>query len=280
MASNEGPMLRLWVDHYAAQVGREHLVVFDDGSTDGSTDDLGCTVHRLPALPGAAGFERARMGLMSGMAKGLLAAYDYVVFVDVDEFLVCDPKVASGLPDLLARRGRPEVVGVAGLNVVHVPQHEAPLDLRRPILEQRSYAVFTPLMCKPAVKRVPARWRDSSHGIQARYDIDPGLFMLHLKFADRDRLAEMSGLRHAAAQSDGRAGRSSWAKPADVLVDALDAVVAGVDPATVAEFDPVSSTAGVVREIDGVWRGPREGQLEALRKHPVVRIPSRLRGAL
>ena len=43
-------MLPRWIAHYAAQVGMESLVVIDDNSTDGSTDDLPCTVVRIPPL--------------------------------------------------------------------------------------------------------------------------------------------------------------------------------------------------------------------------------------
>jgi hypothetical protein len=222
------------------------------------------------------------MGLVSGMAKGLLAVYDYVVFVDVDEFLVCDPTRYAGLPDLLAQRGRPEAVGAVGLNVVHLPAAEPqPLDLARPILEQRSFAKFTPLMCKPSVKRIDAGWTDSSHALRAPYAVDPDLFLLHLKFADRDRLAAISAHRHARSEQDGRAGKSSWSRPAESVLEVFDEVTAGVDAAAVPEFDPVASgVADVVQEVDGVHRGPREGQLQALRRRPFVRIPSELKGTL
>lgn len=280
MVRDEGPMLRLWVAHYARQVGLEHLIVLDDGSVDGSTDDLGCTVHRLPRLPGGAGFERARMALVSGLAEGLLAVYDYVAFVDADEFLVPDPAAYATLPDLVAARPDADVLGAIGLNVVHLPS-EAALDLGRPLLEQRSFAMFTPLMCKPALKRVAAPWAVSSHGIRTPYAVDPQLFLLHLKFADRDRLAAMSVRRNQVNAADGRAGRSSWSKPAEELVAVFDQVMAGIDERAVPDFDPGrEQLAGVVREIDGVFRTPQQGQLQALRRQPVRRLPRRLVGTL
>ena len=75
MARDEGPMLRLWVDFYARAVGRENLFVFDDHTTDGSTEELGVTVHKVPELPGAGFFEAARLRLMSGVAAELLEIY-------------------------------------------------------------------------------------------------------------------------------------------------------------------------------------------------------------
>jgi hypothetical protein len=269
----------VWVAHYARQVGLDNLFIIDDGSTDSSTDSLGCTVLRLPPLPGRAGFERARMRLVSGIAKGLLVPYDYVVFVDADEFIVPDPAKYDGLPHFLEAQHRPEVVGVTALNMVHLPQVEAPLDLSRPVLEQRTFAKFTPLMCKPSVKRAPAAWAASSHGIRMPYSVDPDLLMFHLKFADRDRLATVSASRHAANQRDGRAGRSTWSRSSPDLIAAFDDVVAGVDPAAIPQFAPTAADVDLVEDHEGVHRTPRQGQLQALEQQPFVRVPPQFRGA-
>lgn len=282
MARDEGDLLSLWVAHYARHVGIDNLIVLDDSSVDGSTDGLGCTVHRVPPLKGGLDFEPVRMRLMNGIANGLLAAYDYVVFVDVDEFLVTDPALFPTFPDLLEARGRPETLGVIGLNVLHVPSAEpAPLDLGRPLLEQRRFAKFTPLMCKPSVKRINAGWAISSHALKAPYAIDPELFMLHLKFADRDRLAEVSRLRNEVSKADGRAEEASWGKEADEVLSIFDEVVAGVDPAAVAEFDPAAADLdAMVMFHNGRYRTPKQGQIAALRKQPLSRIPRRLLGTL
>ena len=281
MARDEGLLLSVWVEHYARHVGMNGLVVLDDNSSDGSTENLPCTVHHVPGLPGGAGFELSRMRLVSGIAQGLLAVYDYVAFVDVDEFLIPDPARFSTLPELVAAHPEP-VLGVVGLNVVHLPAVEAPLDLRRPLLEQRSFAKFTPLMCKPSVKRVPAPWVASSHGIRRPYQVDPSLFMIHLKYADRDRLASVATVRKAANASDGRAGKSSWSRPVAQQLATFDRVVAGVDPASIPEFDPgAEALDGLVEEHeDGIFRTPQQGQLQALQHQPFVRLPSRLLGAL
>lgn len=282
MARDEGDLLPLWVSHYARHVGIDNLVVLDDNSVDGSTAGLGCTVHRVPPLTGGLAFEPVRMRLMNGIAGGLLAAYDYVVFVDVDEFLVTDPDVYPTLPDLLEDRGRPEALGVVGLNVVHIPSAEPdPLDLTRPLLEQRSFAKFTPLMCKPSVKRINAGWAVSSHGLKAPYTIDPELFMLHLKFADRSRLAEVARLRNEVSKADGRAEDASWGRAADDMLAVFDAAVADVDPAAVPEFDPADANLDdMVIFLNGRHRTQKQGQIAALQKQPLSRIPRRLVGTL
>jgi hypothetical protein len=277
MARDEGALLRRWVDHHGRQVGHEHVVVLDDQSGDGSTEGLDCTVHRLPPLQGGRRFEKVRMALLNGVAEGLLAVYDYVVFADVDEFLVPDPARYGSLTELLEDRGRPDVVGVTALDLVHT-SGEAPLDLDRGILEQRPYAKFAPVMCKPSVKRVPAPWTRGSHGIVVPYAVDPALFMVHLKFADRDRLAEIAGRRHDVHLSDGRAPKSGWARPADQVLAMLDAGLRDFDPGAVPEFEPQPEVLATVveRKDDGVHRTRAGG----LRDEPVVRVPARLRDRL
>lgn len=277
MARDEGVLLRRWVEHHGRQVGVENVLVFDDNSADGSTDDLPCTVHHLPELPGGRSFEQTRMDLLNGAAEGLLAVYDYVVFADADEFLVPDPARYTGLPDLLADRGRPEVVGVTALDVVHVPG-EAPLDLDRPVLEQRTFAKFAPVMCKPAVKRVPVPWVRGSHGIGAPYAADPALFMVHLKFADRGRLEEIAARRYDVHLRDGRAPKSGWARPADDVLGILDTGLRGFDADATEEFVPTADLLdGVVERRDEAVYRTRPG---GMRTQPVVRVPERLRAVL
>lgn len=284
VARNEGDMLRLWCEHYAKHVGRDSLLIFDDNSTDGSMEKAraaGYSVHHIPGFPGGRDFEQARIALVSGIASGLLHVYDYVVFADADEFLVPDPTLYADLPAFLGAHREDAIIAGLGLNVVHAVNDEDPLDLSRPILEQRSYASFAPLMCKPAAKRVPAPWSSASHGIRAPYRVDPGLFMLHLKFADADRLAAVAGERHAASQADGRAGKSSWGRPANELVRALRNNADAAAVAAAQEFDPAAvDLAALVLREDKLYRAPRIGQLASLRNDPIVRIPSRLRGSL
>lgn len=276
MVRDEAEMLPRWVAHYARHVGIENLVVLDDNSTDGSTDGLGCTVHRLPALPGK-GYEGARMSLVSGLAAGFLAVYDAVVFVDADELLVPDPRHHADLPSYLAARPDDEVLAPLALNVVHLPGIEEPLRPGEPVLGQRGFAKFAPIMCKPSVKRVPARWRWASHGIEAPFRVDPELFLVHLKFADREALRRSAAHRKALVEADGRARRSSWSKDAEEIVAALDRAVAEVDPADVPVFDPAEvDLAAIVEPRDGWHRAVGNGQVQALRKMPLVRIPDHL----
>ncbi len=275
---DEAAMLPRWIDYYGGQLGIDNLIVLDDNSTDGSTHGLDCTVHRIPGLP-ARNFNGGRNQLVSGIAQGLLASYDAVMFTDVDEFVVADPAHYEGLRDFVRSRRDTPVMAPLALNVVHHTSTEAPLRARRPVLGQRQFAKFAPLMCKPSLKRVPAAWCFSSHGIRTEYAVDPGLFMLHFKFADSGQLRAVAGRRQALVNTLGRGKASSWSRGPDELLALLEEVTAGVDLDTVPEFDPatVDLDALVHREGDR-WRTQQEGQLQALRRQPLVRVPRRLHG--
>lgn len=279
MTRDEGGMLDRWVRHYGHHVGVENLIVLDDNSVDGSTDDLQCTVHRLPTLPGDRDYEVARMELASGFARGLLACYDLVAFVDVDEFLVPDPRRYDRLVDLLADRPDTQVVAGMALNVVHHVRVEGDLDPALPVLGQRRFAKFVPLMCKPSVKRVPAQWRFATHGIMAPFTVDPDLFMVHLKYYDRAASRQVAEHRRRMVDTDGRAARSSWAVGGADMDAMLERFVGDGDPGEVPEFEAAAVDLGsVVRREGDAYRTSRPGQVKAMETLPLVRVPERLHG--
>lgn len=281
MSRDSGPVLRHWVEHYRRQLGDGDVYVVDDHSSDSSTDDLPCTVLRLPYLDKYP-FEPARMGLLSGLATSLLFAYDAVLLADADEFVVADPKKHASLRHFAAaRRGTP-VVGVQGYNVLHHLGHEPALDFSAPLLAQRAHARFTPLMCKPALKFVDAPWAHASHGIRHEFAPDPELFMFHFKFADVDQLRTLAAERNRAAVQEGRAVKSGWSRPADEMVTALETASANLDAAlasdSLAPFRPGRRKLAEIVQADGdVWRARGAGQHHALVKGPYVRIPDALR---
>lgn len=279
MTRDEGDMLHRWVQHYGDAVGRDNLLVLDDNSSDGSTTGLGCPVVPLPVLRGPE-YQRIRMGMINGFGNGLLACHDFVIFVDVDEFLIPDPAKFTGLREYLAARGNRPVIAPVALNLVHHVGVEGDLVPDRPVLDQRSFAKFVPVMCKPSIKQVPARWMAATHGIHRQFALDPELFMLHLKFYDRNHLRATSTKRSDLVALDTRGAHSSWRRGRQ-LVQMLDQFVDAPDPDSVPEFDPhtVDLDAVVIRQ--GKWyRTRKQGQVEAMRHMPLVRVPRRLVGTL
>jgi len=204
MAFNEAAFLPLWLDYYGAQLGRENLYVLDHGSTDGSTQDLAPTsvVH----VPRAERFdEDQRAAFVSRFQASLLCYHDIVIFSDTDEFLVPHPSLFTDLRDYAGQRCDRAVTAV-GLDVVHRPDIEPPLDLSRPVLAQRGFAQFRAEYCKTLVSRIPLEWAPGFHCCQIAPRVDPDLFLFHLKRADRDlALAALRRFRVLAWSQSGLA---------------------------------------------------------------------------
>jgi len=277
MTRDEGPMIRHWVDHYSRQLGADNVYVIDDHSTDGSTDDLPCHVLKFPYLNKYA-FEQSRIGLVNAISAGLLMACDAVLFTDADEFVVADPERHAGLREFVDARPGRSALGYLGYNVIQAPE-EAPLDFSRPLLEQRRWAKYVPLMSKPGLKWDPIPWARASHGIKTRYEIDPDLIMFHFKFADREQLLSRAGNRHVLNQTENRARNTSWAKSGDEMVQLLDEVSAALDPEQAVRFKPQPGLVDRTVQLKGdVWKAVGEGQVQAMHKRAYCKIPQRFAG--
>jgi hypothetical protein len=278
---DEAVMLPRWVAHYSKQCGGpERLVVIDDNSVDGSTDDLPCPVIRLPDRHHP-DWAKTRLRMVNALATSLLQAFDAVAFADADEFLVADPEKYADLRELVADRPDTQALGAIGFNVVHRVGAEPPLDPTRPVLQQRMTAKFIPKMCKPAIKRDSAHWASGSHGLRIPYEIDPDLYLLHLKFADRDHLVATALHRRQLTEEAGRGQDANW-RLGDELVDVLDSMDSTTELSTLPSFKnkPEKLARIVEHEPPDLWHCVGGGQVRAMRQRPLVRIPERLRDAV
>lgn len=271
-------MLARWLRYYGAEVGMESLVVLDDHSTDGSTAGLPCPVLPVPPGPYSLPWTRMRVRLVSGLAAGLLAAYDVVIYTDVDEFIVPDPDRYHGLVDYLNRGKARPVVAPLAFDIVQHPELEGRLDPDRPVLAQRRYLKHSPGMCKPLVLRARLGWRREFHAVTASYTIDRDLLLFHLKFADLAALRQAADRRHRLFEDEGRGGRLSlWRFRSEDLLAAVDDVFAGQDLDLVREMSTQEpNLAHVVRrEQEAGTYGSAGGQLQALLRSPLRRVPPR-----
>lgn len=284
MVRDEAVMLPRWIDHYGRHLGVENLVVLDDNSVDGSTDDLPCTVYRLPPPPWDRGWGKTRAQLVNGLAVGLLACNDAVIFADADEFLVPDPRLYDDLRHYLAARADRDVIAPVALEVMHLTRLEPPLQPDRPVLDQRRFVKFSPVMCKPLVKRVRRPWAPAFHAIEARFEVDPELFMFHLKFADETVLEQTAEHRRAAHVLEGRGhARSFWPLGAEKLKVRLATWTESADgDADVPQLDAAElSLDGLVQEKpNGFWAVAGSHQAKGLRSSPLLELPQHFRGAL
>jgi hypothetical protein len=113
----------------------------------------------------------------------LLNFYDTVVITDCDELIVPDPEKFACLKDYIEATDF-EHVNCVGLDILHILDREPPLDLKRPILAQRSFARFHSPACKPLISRVSTIWLPGFHSCNRAPNFDTRLFMFHTKLMD------------------------------------------------------------------------------------------------
>jgi hypothetical protein len=189
MAYNEPDFVPVWVRHYAGQFGPAHCHIVDHGSDDGSTEGLGrINVLRIPRSPQD---DPRRAAFVSEYCAALLQWYDWVVYSDIDELLVADPRYHAGLAGLCAAATEPVLTAV-GLDVQHLPQEEPGIDPSRLISLQRRWAMMTTSMCKPLLISKPVVWTPGFHTCDAPVVFAP-LFLFHLRHYDLEQ-----GLRRMA----------------------------------------------------------------------------------
>lgn len=262
MARDESVMLPRWLRHYGSQFGERNLYVLDDQSQDGSTTGLAATVITMPKRATSSGervFGAFKSSVANKFGAALLEMYDVVMLVDTDEFIVADPRRYAGLRDYLERHPEADVLAPVGVNLVHVPEREAGLDPGLPLLRQRRHVKVVPGMCKPAIKRIPARWTGGTHGIKAPYELSRDLYLLHAKYADRSAALSTHEGRHSEFLTSDAGKTATWKmKPAEIA-DRWTSWARSSAPPQVLDFDTVDLSGVVRAQPKGIYRsyGPQ-----------------------
>lgn len=166
----------LWRRYYGGLFGEQalHVVAYEGGAR--FADPTLGGVLRLPV-----GYEDGlRARLIGDYVATLLHAHDVVVRVDVDEFLVADPRHYPSLRHFIAAGDAPHLAA-RGFDVIQTVA-EPPLQ-PGPVLAQRQWAYPNSALNKTCIVRRPRRWTPGFHWCDAAPVFGP-LFMLHLKRVD------------------------------------------------------------------------------------------------
>jgi hypothetical protein len=182
MVYNESVNLPIWIRHYRSAAPSATLFVVDHSSDDGSTDHIP-EVNKLP-LPRNEMDEWTRTHLINHLQRALLQYYDCVIYTDCDELIVPDPAKSLSIEAHLAAQSY-EYTSPVGLNVIHLVDVEAPIDLAQPLLSQRRYCQFEVSMCKPVITRIPLSWQPGFHECDKPIRIDEDLYIFHTKAVDQ-----------------------------------------------------------------------------------------------
>jgi Glycosyl transferase family 2 len=244
MVHREMVFLKLWVQHYAAIVGRENLFILVHGGADEVMDICqGCRTVFLPRHRVNGNFDRDRFRLINAYAAFLLTQYDGIVAGDVDELLFVDPDYGLSIFDLAAQyREHSPVVKAFALNLVEQPE-DAPFTLGQPLFAQRRSARLSDDFCKPLIAFADAAWVPGFHAAAHPPVLPEGLYLAHLHYMAQDICDDVArGRAETLDQNpeirDARAFKADWwgkgrqhsrkyiANAAALPEEPLDAVIA------------------------------------------------------
>ena len=192
MVRNDDFYLRKWVEYYGAQLGRENLYIWFDGTDQAIASFCEGTHARLHEKIGTqvVSAEKGRLKFLSDQAAALLAGgYDLVIGVDADEFVVVDPKRGLSLREYLSEQKIGVSLSALGLDFGQKLGEEPDITEDRPFLQQRHYAQIGTRYTKPSIVAKPCVWGSGFHRIKGHnFHIGKDLYLLHFGYFDMARL--------------------------------------------------------------------------------------------
>ncbi len=199
MARNDEFFLSRWIKYYGDEIGTENLYIYLDGTDQVAPKNAGnANIKKLPHREESRQRgDKTRILLLSDLARKLFAdGYDIVIGCDCDEFLVVDPKLGVSLRDYLSSRNVKWTLSGLGLDVGMDLKTELPLDMTRPFLEQRKYALLSTRYTKPVVLFRPATWGSGFHSVKGHnFHIDKYLYLFHFGSVDLTMIRNKIGDR-------------------------------------------------------------------------------------
>lgn len=187
-----------WISYYGSHLGFEHLYLFIDGmdqKVPKAASKINC--YQIPHKEERrTQGDRNRAKKISQFAKQLFPKYHAVLAVDIDEFLVLDPKVGNSLKTYLQQESNATSLSGLGLDVGQHPNLEVAIDPKKPFLSQRSFAQVSDRYTKPSVSFKPLNWGAGFHRIKGKdFTIDSNLFLFHFGLIDYDTSRQKSSNR-------------------------------------------------------------------------------------
>lgn len=178
---NEALLLPIWLTYYGRAFGLSNLFVLDDGSTDGSTDNLGdVNVIKLdePTID-----QKRRAVNVAYFHRHLLRHYQAAIYVDVDEFLVVDPLLKVDIRTYIEQTSV-DHFNALGLNVVHDTFSEPEYTPHEPLFAQRHFVRFERLYSKQLIHKKPVIWSVGFHVTNQPMALARGLYLFHTRAFD------------------------------------------------------------------------------------------------
>ena len=216
MVHNEPVFLPIWLGWYSRFFSPDDIYVLDNETSDGSTDRDGFV--RIPVTNDKVD-HTWMVRTIEAYQRELLERYDVVVVTDVDEIVTPVPEWGT-LGEYLDRFEE-DAVNCLGYELLHDPRTEPPLELDRPILDQRRNWFINDGYDKAAITGAPVTWEPGFHtrADGGQFNPDPDLRLIHLHRMDFDicRERHLTRKRKAWADEDATQG---WALHNQITDDA------------------------------------------------------------
>lgn len=193
---NDDFFLKKWVEYYGEQLGRGNLYVLFDGRDQVVPDfcmDLHCEICDRSKGNVRQG-DKGRIRIVSLRACRLFQeGYQAVIGCDVDEYLVVDPLLGTGLKEfILGLKG--SCASALGIDVGQDTRCEGVLDFGRKVLRQRRTAKLSTRYTKACVMLSQGEWGSGFHRQSGRnFHIAQGLYLFHLGVCDLRMLENRTG---------------------------------------------------------------------------------------
>jgi hypothetical protein len=170
----------IWHRYYGGLFGFENLFLITYAGKAAPFRDV--KLGGLIELP--MGYEDSlRQAVISRFVSALLPCYETVIRVDIDEFLVVDPRVAPSLAGFVNDMKGPYITA-RGFDVIQLYQEPSlPEKLDGPLLENRAFAYPNTALNKTCIVKHPVTWSTGFHWSTVYPKFGP-VFMLHMKRID------------------------------------------------------------------------------------------------
>lgn len=198
-ANDSGAWFPYFYRHYVGIVGADSIFVVTPSPKAFDGFELGGLIscRNMPYD------DRARARLISNIASGLQAYYEWTLVCDVDEMLI--PYPCSGKTFVEMLDALPGAVSRArGFDVLQLA-NEDNFDLSVPIFQQRSAAIPNSAICKPHLARTPIIYSTGYHFCNRRVPFESsglGFVTLHLKWACKEMRRSLAEIVNRTEYTD------------------------------------------------------------------------------
>lgn len=188
MVRNDTIFIEKWVNYYGKEFGQNNLFIILDGFDQEISTKLSSQINVINVphiILNRARGDRNRARLVSKFAQSLFFRYDIVIAMDIDEFLVLDPKKNISLKNYLSKKTTRSSISALGLDVGQHLEEENSIDLKKQFLEQRNYALVSSRYTKPIIAFKPITWGSGFHRVKGKnFKIDKNLYLFHFGMVD------------------------------------------------------------------------------------------------